>query len=65
MDVMLAHYGVTALVTTAYKDKSEKLANVIGTQAKSGPPFYLPDQIDEIDKDLKDIRDHLKRLMPT
>ena len=63
MDVMLEHYGVTTLVNATYEDKSEKLANVIGTQAKSGAPFYLPDRLDQIDKDLKDIRDDLKRLM--
>jgi hypothetical protein len=57
MDVMLAHYGITTLVNATYEDKSEKLANVIGTQAKSGAPFHLPDRLDQIDKDLKDIRD--------
>ena len=56
LDSMLQHYGAQLPDTAKYDDKSVKVSNIIVTQAISRPPFYLPDRIDAIDKDLKDIK---------
>ena len=46
---MLDHYGIAPSSTATYQEKSETLANIIGTQAASGPLFYLPERIGKIE----------------
>ena len=43
------------ILDLSYQVKSEALANIIGTQAGSGPPFYLPARLATIENRLQKV----------